>query len=86
MIAETGTEGHRRGAWLDYVMAETARARRRGARVEGLCLYPVANHPGWDDDRLCPNGLLGHDPGAGARTVHGPLADRVQHFLQGRIA
>ncbi|WP_273501872.1 glycosyltransferase [Paracoccus sphaerophysae] len=86
VIAETGTEGPRRAAWFDYIAAETARARRRGARVEGICLYPVANHPGWDDDRLCPNGLLGHDPGTGARTVHGPLADRVQHFMQGRIA
>lgn len=86
VIAETGTEGPRRAPWFDYVAAETARARRRGARVEGICLYPVADHPGWDDDRLCPNGLLGHDPGAGARTVHGPLADRVQHFMQGCIA
>ena len=77
VIAETGTEGHRRGAWLDYVMAETARARRRGARVEGLCLYPIANHPGWDDDRLCPNGLLGHNPGWGARDLHEPLAAEI---------
>ena len=62
------------------------RVRRLGVPVEGVCLYPILDHPGWDDDRLCPNGLLGHDPGAGARTVHGPLADRVQHFMQGRIA
>ena len=43
----------------------TARARTRGVPVEGICLYPVANHLGWDDDRLCQNGLLGHLPVSG---------------------
>ena len=46
-------------------------------QVEGICLYPVANHPGWDDDRLCPNGLLGHDPSGGSRSVEWSLAQRV---------
>ena len=77
VIAETGTEGARRESWLDYVAAEVVRARSRGVRVEGLCLYPVANHPGWDDDRLCPNGLLGHDPAGGARSVDPGLAAAV---------
>ena len=35
LIAETGTEGARRGAWFAYVAEEVAKARRRGARVEG---------------------------------------------------
>lgn len=74
LIAETGTEGDRRGPWFDYVAAETLRARARGVPVEGICLYPVANHFGWDDDRLCPNGLLGHDPAGGRRSVDPGLA------------
>ncbi|WP_205961409.1 glycosyltransferase [Paracoccus endophyticus] len=78
VVAETGTEGIRRAAWFDYVMDETRRARARGARVEGVCLYPIANHPGWDDDRLCPNGLLGDHVQGGRRDEHGPLAHAVR--------
>ena len=42
-----------------------------------ICLYPVANHLGWDDDRLCENGLLGHEVGGGTRAVHAPLQQQV---------
>ena len=71
VISETGTEGPARGPWLRMVAEETARARLRGVPVEGICLYPVANHLGWDDDRLCENGLLGHvpAPAGGPRSV-----------------
>lgn len=79
MIAETGTEGDRRGPWFDYVAAETLRARARGVPVEGICLYPVADHPGWDDDRMCPNGLLGPHPAP--RSVHEPLRAGVHRLL-----
>ncbi|WP_295042881.1 glycosyltransferase [uncultured Paracoccus sp.] len=78
MIAETGTEGGRRASWFAYIRDQVARARDRGVPVEGICLYPIANHPGWDDDRLCPNGLLGHDPGHGARNVEPDLAREVR--------
>ncbi|WP_205949784.1 hypothetical protein [Paracoccus contaminans] len=77
MVAETGTEGIRRGAWFDYVAAETARARQRGAPVEGICLYPIAEHPGWDDDRMCPNGLLGPHVEQGGRSVDEWLAKAI---------
>ncbi|MDH2325823.1 glycosyltransferase family 4 protein [Cereibacter sp. SYSU M97828] len=77
LIAETGTEGARRASWLDWVGVEVQRARARGVRVEGVCLYPVADHLGWDDDRICPNGLLGHRVIGGRRAVHEPLADAV---------
>lgn|GEM_PF-265642 len=80
LIAETGTEGARRASWFDYVAAESARARARGAAIEGICLYPIANHPGWDDDRLCPNGLLGHEPGPSGRSLFAPLARAVAAF------
>ena len=77
LIAETGTEGPRRASWFAWVMAEVDRARARGAPVEGVCLYPIANHPGWDDDRPCPNGLLGADPSGGARAVEIALAHEI---------
>ncbi len=72
VISETGIEDGRRASWFRYVAAEVARARQRGVPVEGICLYPILNHPGWDDDRDCQNGLLtmsrigdrrGTDPG-----------------------
>src|SRR5690606_11383633 len=79
-------EGDRRGAWFDYVAGEVERARRRGVPVEGICLYPVADHPGWDDDRSCANGLLGMPPAdaAAARPVCAPLAQAVRG-LQARM-
>ena len=57
-IAETGIEAEARPAWLAYVCGEVREAQRLGVPVEGVCLYPVLDHPGWDDDRACPNGLL----------------------------
>jgi hypothetical protein len=80
LIAETGTEGERRASWFRYVSSEVARARARGVPVEGICLYPIANHPGWDDDRDCPNGLLSAHPGPRGRVVHEPLAQEIQTF------
>ena len=56
------------------VAGEVRRARARGVPVEGVCLYPVANHLGWDDDRLCENGLLGHTPIGGTRTRRSAVA------------
>ena len=73
-ISETGTEGDDRAPWLAMVLAETSRARARGVPVEGVCLYPVANHLGWDDDRLCENGLLGRLPAEGTRRVDARLS------------
>ncbi len=77
LIAETGTEGARRASWFRYVAAEVARARQRGVPVEGICLYPVLDHPGWDDDRLCPNGLLSLDITQGLRRAEPELAAAV---------
>ncbi|MVN88554.1 glycosyl transferase family 1 [Deinococcus sp. HMF7620] len=75
LIAETGAEGDARAPWLEQVARGALAAQARGVPVLGVCLYPVVNHPGWDDDRHCPNGLwdypdaLGHraaDPALGA--------------------
>jgi hypothetical protein len=49
----------------------------RGVPLEGICLYPIINHPGWDDDRACQTGLL---EGAGfpcRRETHRALADEI---------
>lgn len=77
LIAETGTEGPSRASWFAYVAAEAERARLRGVPVEGICLYPVVDHPGWDDDRYCPNGLLGLGLTGGQRAVEPDLLREV---------
>ncbi len=76
-LAETGIEFDRRPAWLSYVSAELELARAKGVPLEGLCLYPILNHLGWDDDRPCQNGLLEHERIKGSRRVFQPLADEL---------
>ena len=67
-----------RPEWLRYIGAEVRAARAAGVPVEGICLYPVLNHLGWDDDRHCQNGLLDfpHDA-TGCRGVVAPLAEEL---------
>lgn len=73
-VAETGIEGDDRAEWFAHIHAEVRLARQLGVPVEGICLYPILDHPGWDDDRPCPNGLL--NP---ARAAHSPLAEELHH-------
>ena len=44
--------------WLGYIAAEVRQALREGVPVLGICLYPVMDYPGWDDNRHCPCGLI----------------------------
>ena len=74
VIAETGIEGEARAGWLRSVAREVEAARQSGVPVDGLCWYPIADHPGWEDDRPCPNGLLGPPDPGGTRPVHADLA------------
>jgi beta-glucosidase/6-phospho-beta-glucosidase/beta-galactosidase len=73
-VAETGIEDQARPAWLRYIAYEVRRARQAGVPVEGLCLYPIVNHPGWDDDRHCYNGLWDYADARGEREIYEPLA------------
>ena len=81
-LAETGIEDEERPAWLCYVCDEVRAAMLAGAQVEGICLYPVVNHPGWDDDRHCHNGLWDYPNDAGEREIYQPLAAELQRQQQ----
>jgi beta-glucosidase/6-phospho-beta-glucosidase/beta-galactosidase len=81
-VAETGIEDEARPAWLRYIGHEVRRARREGVPVEGLCLYPIVNHPGWDDDRHCHNGLWDYADDDGVRPVYEPLARELAEQQQ----
>ncbi|QDG94406.1 glycosyltransferase (plasmid) [Rhizobium sp. NIBRBAC000502774] len=78
LIAETGTEAGRRASWFEYVCDEAQIAMQCGVPLEGICLYPIVNHPGWDDDRACENGLLSTEFTALGRAAHGPLAAAIE--------
>jgi hypothetical protein len=73
-IAETGAEGAARAPWLRYVVDEVTAAERDGVRIEAICLYPILDYPGWDDDRHCETGLLGPADASGRRPLYQPLA------------
>jgi beta-glucosidase/6-phospho-beta-glucosidase/beta-galactosidase len=77
-IAETGIENDYRPRWFRYVATEVFEAMKAGVQVEGICLYPIVNHPGWDDDRHCHNGLWDYPDENGRREIYQPLADEVQ--------
>jgi beta-glucosidase/6-phospho-beta-glucosidase/beta-galactosidase len=76
-VAETGIEDETRPAWLRYICQEVWAAMSAGVPVEGVCLYPIVNHPGWDDDRHCYNGMFDYPDAAGERPVFAPLAEEV---------
>jgi beta-glucosidase/6-phospho-beta-glucosidase/beta-galactosidase len=86
-IAETGIEDERRPEWLAYVCDEVVAALQQGIPIQGICLYPILNHPGWDDDRHCHNGLWDYCNDHGEREVYRPLADELakQRVRIGRI-
>jgi beta-glucosidase/6-phospho-beta-glucosidase/beta-galactosidase len=76
-VAETGIEDDLRPAWLNYVSSEVRAALKDGVPVEGICLYPIVNHPGWEDDRHCHNGLWDYADDQGHREIYKPLSDEL---------
>jgi beta-glucosidase/6-phospho-beta-glucosidase/beta-galactosidase len=77
-IAETGIEDEARPAWLRYVSDEVQASLRAGVPVEGICLYPILNHPGWEDERHCCNGLWDYPDEMGEREIYQPLAQELR--------
>ena len=66
--------GYERATWLRRVGDEVHAALVAGTGVVGLCLYPIVDFPGWDNDRHCQNGLWDYPDEAGNRPIHAPLA------------
>ena len=78
-VSETGTEDDDRPHWLAYIASEVDASIARGTPIQGICLYPILNHPGWDDDRHCRNGLWDYADDEGRRNVYHPLATELVH-------
>jgi beta-glucosidase/6-phospho-beta-glucosidase/beta-galactosidase len=83
LITETGAEHSARPIWLSYIGQEVRRALEEGVPITGICLYPISDYRGWDNDRICQVGLFCVADGERSRTVYSPLADelRRQHEL-----
>jgi len=75
LLSETGSEGTARPTWIHYVASEVRAARAAGVRVEGICLYPVLDYPGWENDRNCEVGLFCGGP---QRQCYEPLAEQLR--------
>lgn len=58
LISETGAEGPNGPGWLRYVCGEVRAAMRAGVPIEGVCIYPIMDYPGWKDGRHCRCGLI----------------------------
>jgi hypothetical protein len=80
LISETGAEGDSRGPWLESVCSEVNEAIASDIPVEGVCLYPVLDYHGWEDERHCPTGLLGLPDMNGHRPVYAPLASVLKRW------
>jgi hypothetical protein len=80
LIAETGAEDRARSGWLRYVCSESQAAMNSGVPLQGICLYPIVNHPGWVDDRHCHNGLWDYPDERGNRKIYAPLAKELRRW------
>jgi hypothetical protein len=78
LLAETGAENGIRPRWLRYVGREVRAAMRQGIPVQGVCWYPILNHPGWGDGRHCRNGLWDYPDPRGRRPLYEPLARELR--------
>ena len=78
LLSEVGTEGDGRAPWLRYVGREVRAALRAKLPIAGVCLYPITDYPGWDNERQCPTGLWGYPDAGGERPLYQPLARELR--------
>lgn len=85
-VGETSAGGDDRPGWLAYVASETRAARLAGAPVEAICLYPIVDHPHWDEGFPLEVGVWGYADESGFRGIHEPYAIHVQRELAAWIS
>jgi hypothetical protein len=79
MLAETGAEEPEGDAWLDYVAREVDLAHLSGVLLEGVCVYPIMDYLGWDNDRHVPCGPIRRDAVQGRHIRPGPARRPAAH-------
>ena len=78
VITETGAEAAAAVGWLGYIAAEVREAQRNGVEMLGICIYPVMDYPGWDDERHCPCGMIEVAADWGERALRSNLVAEVK--------
>ncbi|WP_342642039.1 beta-glucosidase [Rhodoligotrophos ferricapiens] len=78
LVSETGAEGSARASWLHYIGAEVRAALASNVPVLGICLYPVLDYPGWDNDRCCEVGLFSMPDPTGRRLLCEAFAEELE--------
>jgi beta-glucosidase/6-phospho-beta-glucosidase/beta-galactosidase len=81
IVSETGAEGESGPGWMTLIDFEARRAMAHGVPLQGICLYPVSDYPGWDDDRHCDCGVLALDARYNSRTLRTADTEAL-HLLQ----
>ncbi|MBP9743236.1 MAG: beta-glucosidase [Burkholderiales bacterium] len=79
-IAETGAEGDERIQWFKYILAQVEQCLIKGTPIKGICLYPIVDYPGWDDERHCQTGLLSLVLAKGFRSHYEPLVEEIRAY------
>jgi beta-glucosidase/6-phospho-beta-glucosidase/beta-galactosidase len=82
IISETGIEDERRPEWFRFVWSEAHAARESGVPLNGVCLYPITNHPGWEDSRHCHNGLWDYADANGDRESYAPFESAIREVSE----
>jgi hypothetical protein len=82
VVSETGAEGSARPSWLHYVCAEVRAAMSRGVPVAGMCIYPITEYHGWENDRICQVGLLSAPDDRGRRVSDAELLAELERQSQ----
>lgn len=78
LVSETGVEGANGPGWLRYVAGEVRAGLRLGLPIQGLCLYPIMDYPGWNDERHCTCGLIHLDTEYRGRTLNAEMARQIE--------
>jgi hypothetical protein len=79
LVSETGAEGSARPSWLHYVCTEVRAAMSSGVPIAGICLYPITDYRGWDNERLCSVGLFSAPDKGGKRSIEPEFAAELHH-------
>ena len=78
VLAETGSAGDSRPAWIEFLAREAGRALERGVDLQGICLYPIVTSPDWEDPTAFFDGglfdLAPRADGSLGRVLHHPTA------------
>ena len=80
VITETACCVELRPIWLRYIVDECLAALQAGVDLQGICLYPIIDFPGWDSGKMIEFGLwdLVPDGDALRRVVYEPYLEELR--------